>query len=69
VLSSLFRLLAGTHIPYGSENTRWCDGGTNPRDNRMFPGDETIAASLLTLKHSLEADEWRVPSLDEDWWQ
>jgi biotin synthase len=67
VLSALFRLLAGTHIPYGSENSCWCDGGTNPRDNHMFPGEDTIAASMSALKSSLEDNEWHVPSLDEDW--
>ncbi|MDR3315876.1 MAG: hypothetical protein LBS98_05305 [Coriobacteriales bacterium] len=66
VLSALFRLLAGTRIPYGSENTCWCDGGTNPRNNHMFPGDETIATSMAALKRSLEDNEWRIPSLDED---
>jgi biotin synthase len=67
VLSALFRLVAGAHIPYGSENTRWCDGGTNPRDNHMFPGDEAIAASMEALRRELEDDGWRVPTLDEDW--
>jgi biotin synthase len=68
VLFSLFRLVAGTHIPYGSENTRWVDGGTNPRDNHMFPGNETIAKSIDALKRDLENYEWRVPTLDENWY-
>jgi biotin synthase len=67
VLSALFRLLAGLRIPFGSENTRWCNGGTNPRDNHLFPPAETISASLRTLRRELESDGWHVPAPGEDW--
>jgi biotin synthase len=61
VLANLFRLLVGTRTPFGGENSRWCDGGTNPRSNVMFPGKKTIATSIASLKADLESREWIVP--------
>ncbi|MDR1184106.1 MAG: radical SAM protein [Coriobacteriales bacterium] len=61
LLGSLFRLLAGSHIPFGSENTCWCNGGTNPRDRQMFPGDEQIAHDVAAQRQELEENGWLVP--------
>jgi biotin synthase len=59
-IMSLFRLLAGTRIPYGSENHLWVNGGTNPRDTRMFPGKEAITTDVAACRAELEANGWRV---------
>jgi biotin synthase len=61
LLGSLFRLLAGSRIPFGSENTCWCNGGTNPRDRQMFPGDEQIAHDVASQRQELEENGWLVP--------
>jgi hypothetical protein len=60
LLVSLFRLLAGTHIPYGSENTAWVNGGTNPRDTKEFPGEEHIAAEVAARRTELQEAGWQV---------
>ncbi|MDR1015793.1 MAG: radical SAM protein [Coriobacteriales bacterium] len=60
-LGSLFRLLAGSRIPFGSENTCWCNGGTNPRDRQMFPGNEQIAHDVTRQRQALEENGWQVP--------
>jgi biotin synthase len=59
-IMSLFRLLAGTRIPYGSENHLWVNGGTNPRDTQPFPGSEAIAADVAACRSELEANGWVV---------
>ena len=60
LLSSLFRLMAGTHIPFGGENTRWCNAGTNPRDTVMFPGAESIQTSVAAARQDLQDHGWQV---------
>ncbi|MDR2108114.1 MAG: hypothetical protein LBP28_01460 [Coriobacteriales bacterium] len=57
-LKALFRLIAGRRIAYGSYNTAWCNIGTNPRDNQMFPGAEAIAKDVAARRKELEADGW-----------
>ena len=59
-LNALFRLIAGQRIAYGSHNTVWCNAGTNPRDNQMFPGAKAIAHEVASRREELLAGGWQL---------
>lgn len=62
--ASLFRLLVGEAVPYGTggRNVLWVDAGTNPRGRDLPTNEEYLRRDVQRCIKELRGQEWEVPA-------
>ena len=58
--SAVFRLAAGTAVPFGNDNSAWADAGSKPRGSEHIVSREALEQSVVAARKALLDDGWAV---------